>query len=112
MERKAKRCRQSHGSVQHWKQADCWYFTQPGTKKRVALFDEHGEWIRGKENKAAAEVALAKEKLSWADNSGEPAGGRGPGSLCGSVPSISDTVNEGWRTERSVVVIETTRRRG
>jgi integrase len=78
MGRKAKQRRQSHGSAWHWKQTDCWYFTQPGTKKRIALFDEQGERIRGKENKVAAEVALARDKLSWTDESGEQAGSRGP----------------------------------
>ncbi|MDB5345912.1 MAG: hypothetical protein JWP89_4289 [Schlesneria sp.] len=71
MGRKTKQRRQSHGSAWHWIQTDCWYFTQPGSKKRVALFDEHGERIRGKGNKVAAEVALAREKLSWTEDSGE-----------------------------------------
>lgn len=78
MGRKAKQRRQSHGSAWHWNQTDCWYFTQPGTKKRVALFDERGERIRGERNKVAAEVALAREKLSWTEASGEPLGSQGP----------------------------------
>jgi len=41
----------------------------PGTKKRVPLFDDNGQRIRGKEKKEAAEIALAREKLSW---EGEP----------------------------------------
>ena len=65
MGRKRKVRRQSHGSAWHWNQTDCWYYTLPGTKRRVALFDEQGERIRGKENKEAAEIALAKEKLTW-----------------------------------------------
>jgi len=65
MGRKKKARRQSHGSAWHWKQTDSWYFTLPGTKKRVALFDEDGERIRGASNKEAAELALAKEKLTW-----------------------------------------------
>ncbi|MEX0866771.1 MAG: tyrosine-type recombinase/integrase, partial [Pirellulales bacterium] len=65
MGRKRKARRQSHGSAWHWKQTDCWYYTMPGTKKRMALFDEDGERIRGKEKKHAAEIALAKEKLAW-----------------------------------------------
>lgn len=65
MGRTRKKRRQSHGSAWHWKQTDCWYYTLPGSKKRVALFDEHGERIRGTENKEAAELALAKEKLTW-----------------------------------------------
>ena len=32
----------------HWKQTDCWYYTPPGTKRRVPLFDEDGKRIRGK----------------------------------------------------------------
>lgn len=68
MGRKRKKRRQSHGSAWFWSQTGCWYYTMPGTKKRVALFDESGERIRGKENKEAAEVALAKEKITWADD--------------------------------------------
>ncbi len=75
MGRKAKPRRQSHGSAWHWIQTDCWYYTMPGTKKRVALFDEQGERIRGHENKVAAEVALAREKLSWANETGGSSGG-------------------------------------
>lgn len=75
MGKKAKKRRQSHGSAWLWKQTDCWYYTEPGTKKRVALFDENGEPIRGKVNREAAEVALAREKLTW----GEDAGGSGGG---------------------------------
>jgi integrase len=63
MARKRKR-RQSHGSAWHWNQTDCWYCTLPGTKKRVGLFDEKGQRIRGAENKEAAELALARLKLS------------------------------------------------
>jgi integrase len=74
MGRKAKKRRQSHGSAWHWKQTDCWYYTQPGTKKRVSLVDEKGERIRGKDNKQAAEIALAKEKVTW-DTTNEDLGG-------------------------------------
>jgi integrase len=70
MARKRKR-RQSHGSAWHWLQTDCWYCTLPGTKKRVGLFDEKGQRIRGPENKEAAELALARLKLS---GDGWPAG--------------------------------------
>ena len=35
-----------------------------GTKKREALFDENGERIRGKDNKEAAQFALARIKLT------------------------------------------------
>ena len=55
--------RQSHGSAWHWKQTDGWYFTLPGTKNRVPLFDEDGVRIRGKENKEKARLALARIKL-------------------------------------------------
>jgi integrase len=71
MGRKRKR-RQSHGSAWHWMQTDCWYCTMPGTKKRVSLFDEKGERIRGKDNKETAEVALARLKLSGNGWTGEP----------------------------------------
>ncbi|TWT56724.1 hypothetical protein KOR42_00780 [Thalassoglobus neptunius] len=63
MARKRKQRRQQHGSAWRWKQTDCWYFTESGTKKRVALFDEDGKRIRGKENKEAAKLALARIKL-------------------------------------------------
>ena len=49
----------------------------PGRKKRVPLFDEQGERIRGKENKEAAELALAREKLSWEGEAAGPPGGNG-----------------------------------
>lgn len=74
MGRKAKQRRRSHGSAWRWKQTDCWYYTLPGTKKRVPLFDEDGRRIRGKENKEAADVALARERLS---REGEMSGGGG-----------------------------------
>lgn len=64
MARNRKKRRQQHGSAWHWRQTDCWYYTEPGTKKRVALFDENGERIRGKDNKEAAALALARIKLS------------------------------------------------
>jgi len=32
--------RQARGSAWHWRQTDCWYYTQPGTKKRMPLVDE------------------------------------------------------------------------
>ena len=73
MGRKRKQRRQPHGSAWHWKQTDCWYYTQPGTKKRVGLFDENGERIRGKANKEAADLALAREKLSWETEAGSGA---------------------------------------
>ena len=69
MGRKRRQRRQSHGSAWHWKQTDCWYYTMPGTRKRLPLFGEDGERIRGVANKEAADLALAKEKLTWAENS-------------------------------------------
>jgi len=65
MGRKKKSRRQSHGSAWHWKQTDSSYFTLSGTNKQVALCDEDGERIRGASNKEAAELALAKEELTW-----------------------------------------------
>ncbi|MDB4786350.1 hypothetical protein OAK47_01625 [Planctomycetaceae bacterium] len=62
--KKPQKSRQSHGSAWHWQQTDSWYFTPPGTKTRVPLFDQDGQRIRGQQNKEAAEVALAREKLS------------------------------------------------
>lgn len=56
--------RQQHGSAWHWKQTDCWYYTMPGTKSRVSLFDEAGERIRGKDNRQAAAEALERVKLA------------------------------------------------
>jgi len=56
--------RQSHGSAWHWKQTDAWYYTLPGTKKRVPLFDEEGLRITGKESKGKARLALARVKLT------------------------------------------------
>ena len=42
----------------------------------MALFDEQGQRIRGKENKEAAEIALAREKLTWeSEADGQPGGG-------------------------------------
>ena len=55
--------RQTHGSAWHWKQTDCWYYTLPGAKQRVPLFDVDGQRLRGKENKQAAALALARIKL-------------------------------------------------
>lgn len=64
--------RQSHGSAWHWKQTDCWYYTLPGTKRRVPLLDEDGERIRGLENKQAAKLALARVKVSGEDQALSP----------------------------------------
>ena len=70
MGRRRKQRRQAHGSAWHWKQTDCWYYTPPGSNRRVGLFDEQGQRIRGKENQAAAEQALARAKLADAAQAG------------------------------------------
>jgi len=64
MGRPRKKRRQGHGSAWHWIQTDCWYYTLPGTKKRIPLFDDEGQRIRGKENQQAAERAFAQAKLA------------------------------------------------
>jgi integrase len=69
--RKARR--QSHGCAWHWKQTDAWYYTLPGTKRRVPLFDEDGNRIRGLHNKPAAQLAFARAKLAAADGAAAPA---------------------------------------
>ncbi len=56
--------RRPHGSAWHWKQTDWWYFTPPGTKRRVPLVDVDGKRVRGKENRQAAELALARVKVA------------------------------------------------
>src|SRR5947209_3360348 len=56
--------RQSHGSAWHWRQTDAWYYTLPGTKRRVPLFEEDGTRIRGRENKEKARLALARVRLA------------------------------------------------
>ena len=68
MARKRRKRRQQHGSAWHWKQTNCWYYTLPGTRKRVSLVDEDGQRIRGLENKRAAELALARVKLAGEGN--------------------------------------------
>jgi hypothetical protein len=62
--RNRKQRRQQHGSAWHWKQTDAWYYTQPGTKKRVPLLDEKCDRIRGRESKEAARLALARVQLT------------------------------------------------
>ena len=56
--------RQRHGQAWHWKQTDCWYYTPPGTKRCVPLFDEDGKRIRSKGNEKAADLALARMKAA------------------------------------------------
>ncbi|HEV7223697.1 MAG TPA: site-specific integrase [Pirellulales bacterium] len=75
MRRRRKERRQAHGSAWHWKQTDCWYYTPAGSRRRVPLFDEHGERIRGKQNQPAAEWALDRAKLADAAQ----AEGKSPG---------------------------------
>ncbi|MCA9069046.1 MAG: site-specific integrase [Planctomycetaceae bacterium] len=58
------RQRRSRGKAWYWKQTDSWFFTPPGTKRRVRLFDEAGRPIRGKANGAAADLALARVKAA------------------------------------------------
>jgi len=55
--------RQRRGAAWHWTQTDGWYYTPRGTKRRVALRDENGHIIRGLENRQAARLALARERL-------------------------------------------------
>ncbi len=64
MGRTPKSRRQQHGHAWHWKQTDCWYYTPPGTKRRVPLFDDDGKRIRGKGNDGAADLALARMKAA------------------------------------------------
>ena len=73
MGRPRKQRRNAHGSAWHWKQTDCWYYTLPGTKKRISLFDEAGNRIRGLGNEAVAEHALARAKLAGEMNGSCPA---------------------------------------
>jgi integrase len=59
-----KQRRRSKGAAWHWQQTDAWYYTPPGTKKRMPLFDDRGQRIRGKEKKQVAELALARLKVN------------------------------------------------
>ena len=63
MDKTTKR-RRSRGSAWYWQQTDTWYFTPPGTQKRVPLTDEAGKRIRGEDNKKAADLALARVKVA------------------------------------------------
>jgi hypothetical protein len=75
MGKKTKKRRQSDGL---WKWTDCWYYTRPGTRKRVALFDENGARFRGKETKKRRRSRSLASSLSgsriaqvlWAEESG------------------------------------------
>ena len=59
MARKRKVRRQSHGSAWHWTQTDCWYYTMPGTKKRIPLFGEDRERIRGKVSRSPLSLSFS-----------------------------------------------------
>ncbi len=72
MARNRKR-RQAHGSAWHWRQTDAWYITEPGTRKRIPLFDGKGNRIRGRGNKEAAQLALARLKLQGESSDPAPA---------------------------------------
>jgi len=76
MGRPRKQRRQPHGSAWHWKQTDCWYYTLPGTKKRVPLLDEKGQRIRGSQNKELAEMALARVQVAGDGDAGGPTAGQ------------------------------------
>jgi hypothetical protein len=71
MARTRKQRRNPHGSAWRWSQTDCWYYTLPGTKKRIPLFAEDGSRIRGCENQEVAEHALARLKVSGALHEGQ-----------------------------------------
>ncbi len=64
MGRPRKQRRKPQGSAWYWKQTDRWYYTLPGTKKRMPLFDEDGDRIRGRDNQDAAEQALSRVKVA------------------------------------------------
>ncbi|MDP6557796.1 MAG: hypothetical protein QGG71_24225, partial [Pirellulaceae bacterium] len=56
--------RKSRGTAWYWRQTDSWYYTPPGTKRRVRLLDEDGRPIRGTQNRPTAELALARVKAT------------------------------------------------
>ena len=93
MGRPRKQRRQPHGSAWHWKQTDCWYFTLPGTKKRVPLFDQSDQHIRGLSNRSAAEEALARARLADADSQADAGLPRVRGWWRRFAQSICNTVN-------------------
>lgn len=55
--------RQRRGSAWYWQATDAWYYTSPDTKRRVSLRDEAGRIIRGKGQKQAARLALARARI-------------------------------------------------
>jgi len=54
--------RRAAGSAWYWQQTGTWYFTPPGTKRRVALLDATGKRIKSASSKQAADLALARLK--------------------------------------------------
>ena len=58
------RKRRSRGRAWYWRQTDSWYFTPPGTKRRVRLVDERGNPVRGQSSIDQAELALARVKAA------------------------------------------------
>lgn len=64
MAKTAAQRRQRHGSAWYWIQTDSWYYTPPGTKRRVALLDENGKRIRGLQSKQVAGLALARVRVA------------------------------------------------
>ena len=58
------RRRRPRGSAWYWKQTDTWYYTPPGTKRRVPLVDGDGKRIRGPGSGQAAVLALARLKVA------------------------------------------------
>ncbi|MBA2115025.1 tyrosine-type recombinase/integrase [Bremerella alba] len=58
------RKRRSRGRAWYWRQTDTWYFTPPGTKRRVRLVDERGNPVRGQSSIDQAELALARVKAA------------------------------------------------
>jgi hypothetical protein len=59
--------RQAQESAWPWKQTDCWYYTLPGTKRRVPLVDEDDQRVRGQDHKRTAQRALARVTLAGED---------------------------------------------
>ncbi|MBL9084766.1 MAG: tyrosine-type recombinase/integrase [Planctomycetales bacterium] len=56
--------RRSRGAAWYWQQTDTWYYTPRGTKKRETLRDEKGRPIRGLQSKHAAQLALARIRIT------------------------------------------------
>jgi len=63
MSRNSTQRRQRHGSAWYWKQTDAWYYTPPGTKRRVPLLDGDGKRIRGSAGRQTARLALSRVQL-------------------------------------------------